>query len=67
MVFDIQLSTQFSKGFVVGLLLIVRNQDPWDPKSTNDALLDEIFNILFYNCCQRTTFHPFGKVVNCDH
>jgi hypothetical protein len=46
-VFYVQLTTQFPERSIIKLLPIVRNQDSWDPKSTNDGLLDEIFDVLF--------------------
>ncbi len=46
-VFYVQLTTQFPEGSIIKLLPIVGNQDPRDPKSTNDGLLDEIFDVLF--------------------
>ena len=47
MVFFVQLTTQFPEGSIIKLLPIVGNQDSRDPKSTNDSLLDEIFDVLF--------------------
>ena len=47
MISYVQLSTQFPEGSIIKLLPIVGNQDSRDPKSTNDGLLDEIFDVLF--------------------
>ena len=47
MVFYVQLTTQFPEGSITKLLPIVGNQDSRDPKSTNDGLLDKIFDVLF--------------------
>jgi hypothetical protein len=46
-IFYVQLTTQFPEGSIIKLLPIVGNQDSWDPKSTNDGLLDKTLDILF--------------------
>ena len=51
MIFYVQLTTQFLEGSIIKLLPVVGDQDSWDPKSTNDALPDKIFNIFFCDCC----------------
>ena len=45
-IFYVQLTTQFLEGSIIKLLPVVGDQDSWDPKSTNDSLLDETFDIL---------------------
>ena len=45
-VFYVQLTAHFPEGSVIKLLPVVGDQDSWDPKSTNDGLLDETFDIL---------------------
>ena len=64
MVFDSQLIAKVSKCIIVELFTIVRDEDPRDPKSVDDALLEEATNILLHDDCQWFCFYPFGEIVD---
>ena len=51
MVFDSQLIAKVSKRIVVELFAIVRDMDPKDPKSANDAFPDKATDILHRDSC----------------
>ena len=64
MVFDPQLIAKVFERIVVELFAIIRNEDLRDPRSVDDALLDEVIDILLHDGCQWFSFYPFGEVVN---
>ena len=64
MVFYPQLIAKVSKCIVVELFAIVRDKDLRDPKLADDALLDEVTDILLRNGCQWFCFYPFSEVVD---
>ena len=51
MVFDPQLIAKVFERIVVELFAIIRNEDLRDPKSVDDALLDEVIDILLHDGC----------------
>ena len=59
-----QLLAKVSECIVVKLFAIVRDEDPRNPESVNDALLDEVTNIFLRDGCQWFYFHPFCEVFN---
>ena len=59
-----QLIVEVSECIVVKLFAIVKDEDPRDPKLADDALLDEVTDILLYDGCQWFCLYPLGEVVD---
>ena len=64
MVFDCQLIAEVFERIIVELLAIVRDKGPRDPKLADDALPNEVTDILFHDSCQWFCLYPFGEVVD---
>ena len=65
-VLDSELRAEIPKLRIVELFPIVGHEGPRDSKSTYYKALDEVAYLMFYDCCQRLGFDPFGKIVH-DH
>ena len=55
------------KSIIVELLCVVRDDNPRDPKSKNDALLNKIFGVLFSDFSERLNLYPLREVVYDDN
>ena len=58
------MSTKISKCVIVELLSIVKDEDPRDSESANDASLDEVSDIFLCDSGQWFCLDPFDEVVN---
>ena len=67
MIVDSKLFTKIPEKGVIKLSSIVRYQYSRCPKSTHNALLDEVLDVLLCNFRQGYNFHPFGEVINPYH
>ena len=61
-----QLSTEFSEVSAIKLLSIARDDDPQNPKPTNEVFPDEVLYLGLCDYCQRFCFYPLHKIVNSD-
>ena len=64
MIFDPRSIAKVSERIGVELFSIVRDEDLRDPKSADDALLNEASDILLCDGCQWLYFYPFGEAVD---
>ena len=64
MIVDSKLFTKIPEKGVIKLSSILRYQYSRYPKSTHNALLNEILGVLLCNFCQGYSFYPFGEVIN---
>ena len=67
MIIDSKLFIKIPERGVIKLSSIVRYQYPQYPKSTHNALPDEVLDVLLCNFCQGFSFHPFDEVINPYH
>ena len=65
-IFYPQIGTVFPEGSAIELKAIIRDEGMRNPESSNNTLLEELFDIHIPDISQRFSFDPLGEIICAD-